>query len=179
MGEAVHRAEGAGGGSGDGAGGIAIAPTVATTYLGCRQAAAWVVASVSNGRWKDYPKIKRDKNDVGDLASLTSSKGNDHENAILERLRLAHGEDAVGVVTEGGLDKRPREAQLRATRKAMDRGVPIIHQAALRLDLGDHHWFGYADFLRRVPVPCESWPSHGKGTGWSYEPWDAKLATRP
>lgn len=47
----------------------------------------------------------------------------------------------------------------------MQRGVPLIYQAALTAG----PWLGYADFLVRVDDECPRW-------GWSYEPWDAKLS---
>jgi hypothetical protein len=47
----------------------------------------------------------------------------------------------------------------------MKRGIPLIYQAALTAG----SWLGYADFLIRVEDDCPRW-------GWSYEPWDAKLA---
>ncbi|WP_041929021.1 hypothetical protein [Methylorubrum extorquens] len=57
------------------------------------------------------------------------------------------------------------EQAMRAARAAMDRGAPLIAQAAL----ADGPWIGYADFLVRVETACPNWV-------WSYEPWDAKLS---
>src|ERR1039458_684574 len=55
--------------------------------------------------------------------------------------------------------------RLAATVDAMERGAPLIYQAALT----GGSWLGYADFLVRVENACPRW-------AWSYEPWDAKLA---
>ena len=57
------------------------------------------------------------------------------------------------------------EARFPATVEAMERGAPLIYQAALTAG----SWLGYADFLVRVEERCPRW-------AWSYEPWDAKLA---
>ena len=50
----------------------------------------------------------------------------------------------------------------------MERGVPLISQAALTAG----GWLGYADFLVRVGKGCPRW-------AWSFEPWDAILARTP
>ncbi len=57
------------------------------------------------------------------------------------------------------------KARFAATVDAMERGAPLIYQAALTVG----SWLGYADFLVRVEHDCPRW-------AWSYEPWDAKLA---
>ena len=57
------------------------------------------------------------------------------------------------------------KARFAATVEAMERGAPLIYQAALTAG----SWLGYADFLVRVKNACPRW-------AWSYEPWDAKLA---
>ena len=183
--DATRRAEGVGGGSGGGDRGVPIAPTLATTFMGCRQSAAWELSRKSGGRWTTHPKIDEPGGDgaaAKGMADLTSEKGIAHEGAILKRLQTQHG-DGVAVIKGDGERKGNFEAQLAVrlaeTRAAMDLGVPIVHQAALLWERDGHRWFGYADFLRRVPVPCESWPDGPDGPGWSYEPWDAKLATRP
>jgi uncharacterized protein len=59
----------------------------------------------------------------------------------------------------------PLKARFAATVDAMERGVPLIYQAAFTAG----SWLGYADFLVRVQDGCPRW-------AWSYEPWDAKLA---
>ena len=182
--DVTRRAEGLGGGSGEGDRGVPIAPTLATTFMGCRQSAAWELSRKSRGRWATHPKTDEPGGGTAakGMADLASEKGIAHEGAILKRLQTQHG-NGVAVINGDGEHKSNFEAQLAArlaeTRAAMDRGVPIVHQAALLWERDGHRWFGYADFLRRVPVPCESWPDGPDGPGWSYEPWDAKLATRP
>jgi len=68
----------------------------------------------------------------------------------------------------GGFTEIPSgslKARFAATVAAMERGAPLIYQAALTAG----GWLGYADFLIRVEDDCPRW-------AWSYEPWDAKLA---
>ena len=129
-------------------------PTFLATFLGCRQATAFELAR------------RRGEDDVAPVGldghgKLITSLGDAHEARVLEVLRAA-GDVAVIAPPPSASDPSPA---LDATRAAMDAGVAWVHQAAL----ADGPWFGYADFLRRVEEPCESWP-------WSYEPWDAKLA---
>ena len=110
------------------------------------------------------------------MGKLVTGRGEAHERVVLEALRSAHGDDVVAIF-EGRPDPKRQAEDVAATREAMARGAAFIHQAALEwwLEMPDGtraRWFGYADFLRRVDRPSESW-------AWSYEPWDAKLTTRP
>jgi hypothetical protein len=82
-----------------------------------------------------------------------------HERSYVEHL-LKAGLDVVRIdgveVTNTAIDQ---------TLAAMQRGVPVIVQAAL----SHQGWNGRADILRRVEVPSTL-------GGWSYEPIDTKLA---
>ena len=132
-------------------------PTFLAAFLGCRQATAFDLAR------------RRGEDDAAPAGldahgTLITGLGDEHEARVLEALR-ADGE--VVVVARPASDAE-RPAALDATRAAMDAGASWVHQGAL----ADDPWFGYADFLKRVEVPCASWP-------WSYEPWDAKLARQP
>ena len=150
-------------------------PTFLATFLGCRQAAAWDLKR-RRGEEDERPA------ELDEHGSLVTRLGDDHEARILARLQA---ESEVAVIDGEHSDAADAEVDVAAgegerneadvgtdafekTRRAMASGVPWIHQAAL----GDGRWHGYADFLRRVERPCESW-------AWSYEPWDAKLARRP
>ena len=187
---AVHRADGVGGGSGDGdpGDGITLPPTLATTFLGCRQAAAWELARKHKRAWGHLiegweaigaSSAADDALSTPDMGDLITRKGLAHEKHILDALADAHGtadgeSRGVHVVFDGQPQPKRRARDLEDTYRAMDRGEPIVHQATLewRPAGASRPWLGYADFLRRVEVPCESWR-------WSYEPWDAKLTTRP
>jgi len=98
------------------------------------------------------------------LAELISRKGEDHEQAFLQRLREA----GKGIVA---IEKRPwtADALRRAeseTIEAMRSGADYVYQAAFF----DGRWAGYADLLERVDRPS---PHLGS---FSYEVVDAKLA---
>ena len=148
-----------------------LSPTLATTFLGCRQAAAWEM-----DRKRDAGGETGD--DAPDeMGQLILERGRMHEAAVLEALQAEHG-DRLAVIVEG----QPKgggpeqDKAIDDTRRAMGDGAAFIHQAALEWtvpspDGGEARWFGYADFLRRVDRPSRL----GE---WSYEPWDAKLTTR-
>jgi len=122
-------------------------PTLLATFLGCRQAVAWDLHR-RRGDDREAPA------GIDEHGALITRLGDEHEARILAHLQ------SVGEVAVIDGDEAPAR-----TREAMEAGVPWIHQAAL----SDGRWYGYADFLRRVERPCDSWP-------WSYEPWEAKLA---
>ena len=129
---------------------LLLAPTLATTFLGCRQAAAWDL---------EVRRKLREKPREPEQLVVLSRKGAEHERACREALKSTFG--LVHDVSRQG----SWEARVESTERAMQQGVPVIAQAALRAS----PWAGYADFLVRVEEPCARWP-------WSYEPWDAKLA---
>ncbi|MCE3247982.1 MAG: superfamily and helicase and helicase subunit [Geminicoccaceae bacterium] len=91
-------------------------------------------------------------------ADLVIRKGHEHEAICLAALRERCGD--LIEIPSGAL-----EARFQATVEAMQRGAPLIYQAALTAG----SWLGYADFLVRVEEECPRW-------AWSYEPWDAKLS---
>jgi len=91
--------------------------------------------------------------------ALLHQRGREHEERYLDHLRAA----GLEVLRLPPADTDA--AALAATRAAMVRGVDVIAQAPL----GDEHWFGVPDVLRRV--------ERASGLGsWSYEPHDTKLA---
>jgi predicted RecB family nuclease len=93
-------------------------------------------------------------------AELIQAKGEKHEAEYLARL-AAEGKEIVDIFrVTGGV-----AARADATRAAMRRGAEIIYQACLE----DGEFIGYADFLRRIPIPSDL-GSH------SYEVVDTKLA---
>lgn len=120
-------------------------------YLNCHHLAA-LDRAVAEGA---LPKPK-----VWDpLLRILSERGAAHEQDYVEHLTKA----GLGVVRIDGIEVTT--AAVAETRAAMQRGVPVIAQAALTHE----GWNGRADILRRVEVPS------GLG-GWSYEPIDTKLA---
>lgn len=129
---------------------VFLAPTLATTFVGCKQAAAWDL---------EVSRKLRDKPREAEEMVLLSRKGAEHERACREALEVAFGT----------VYDPPRhgdwETRLDRTVRAMADGAPVIAQGAVKAG----PWAGYADFLVRVDEPCARW-------AWSYEPWDAKLA---
>ncbi len=85
-------------------------------------------------------------------------RGRAHELAYLEHLR------AQGLRVAGDAEGSTNEATLAAMRS----GVDVIYQATLAHDV----WSGRVDFLCKVDTPSNL-------GGWSYEPFDTKLARRP
>jgi predicted RecB family nuclease len=128
-----------------------LSPTLAAAFLGCQAAAGWTL-EVQKGM-RGAPKAIA--NPHGDLIKR---KGMEHEDVCLAALRAQHG--VPFTIERGGVEKRYAD-----TFAAMNRGQPLIYQAALT----HGSWLGYADFLVRVEEPCPGWK-------WSYEPWDAKLS---
>jgi uncharacterized protein len=128
-----------------------LSPTLAATFLGCSASAAWTL-EVRRG-------LRKAADPVDDpQAALVIRKGHEHEAACLAGLKRQCGD--FFEVPSGKLSVR-----VAATVDTMERGVPLIYQAALV----SGSWLGYADFLVRVDHRSPRW-------GWAYEPWDAKLA---
>jgi uncharacterized protein len=128
-----------------------LSPTLAANFLGCNASAAWTL------------EVRRGLREAAEPADdphavLIVRKGLEHEAACLAGLKERCGDFVE--IPSGAL-----KARFAATVDAMERGVPLIYQAALTAV----SWLGYADFLIRVDDSCPRW-------GWSYEPWDAKLA---
>jgi predicted RecB family nuclease len=128
-----------------------LSPTLAEAFLGCNASAAWTLEARRGLR-----KAVEAADDP--QAALVVRKGHEHEAACLAGLKKRYG----GSVE---IPSGPLKARFAATVDAMERGVPLIYQAALTAG----SWLGYADFLVRVEDDCPRW-------AWSYEPWDAKLA---
>jgi uncharacterized protein len=128
-----------------------LSPTLAAAFLGCSASAAWTLEARRGLR----APAERGEDPQ---AALVIRKGHEHEAACLAALRERCG-DFVEIPT-GAL-----EARFAATVDAMQRGAPLIYQAALTAG----SWLGYADFLVRIEEQCPCW-------AWSYEPWDAKLS---
>jgi len=95
------------------------------------------------------------------LLQILSERGAIHEQSYVNHLVQVGLEvtrvDGVDITNEAVAE----------TRTAMQRGVPIIVQAAL----ANGGWNGRADILRRVELPSAL-------GGWSYEPVDTKLARK-
>ena len=120
-------------------------------YLNCHHLAA-LDRAVAEGA---LPKPK-----VWDpLLQILSERGAAHEQNYVEHLTQA----GLDVIRIDGIEVTT--AAVTETRAAMQRGVPVIAQAALT----HQGWNGRTDILRRVEIPS------GLG-GWSYEPIDTKLA---
>jgi len=94
------------------------------------------------------------------MGKLLRERGLEHEKAYLEHLRADGELTVVEIPDEPGVDG------FAATVAAMRAGADVVYQAPL----GDEHWYGRADFLRKVEQPSAL-------GAWSYEVVDAKLAT--
>src|SRR4051812_42420978 len=63
------------------------------------------------------------------MLALAIKYGIAHENAVLQALQAEHGPDGVVLIAQPQPGDGPSiEAGARATREAMDRGVPVIYQ---------------------------------------------------
>ncbi len=94
------------------------------------------------------------------VGALLKERGFEHEAAYLTHLRTEHDPNVVEISVG------PNEDGLEKTLAAMRAGADLVYQAPL----GNSHWYGRADFLRRVETPSDL-------GAWSYEITDAKLAT--
>jgi uncharacterized protein len=121
-------------------------------YLQCRHLTA-LDRQVAEGNLAK-PKVWDDP-----LLEILARRGSAHEQSYVEHLTKA----GLQVVRIDGVEVT--ENAVAETRATMQRGVPVIVQAAL----SDGGWKGRADVLRRVEVPSAL-------GGWSYEPIDTKLA---
>lgn len=93
------------------------------------------------------------------LLELLAERGNQHEKAYLDHLKKSGFE----YVSIEGIEIS--DASVKATCEAMNSGVPIIVQAALRSE----NFVGRADILKRIEKPS-------KFGSWSYEIIDTKLS---
>ena len=116
-----------------------LSPTLAATFLGCNASAAWTLEARRGLRGAAEPAHDPQ-------AALVVRKGHEHEAACLAGLKKLYG-DSVEIPSG------PLKARFAATVDAMERGVPLIYQAALTAG----SWLGYADFLVRVEDGCPRW----------------------
>jgi predicted RecB family nuclease len=93
---------------------------------------------------------------------LLQAKGNEHERRYLETLRRS-GRKVVEISSYDSLEER-----VARTREAMAAQGEFIYQGVLLVG----RWYGYADFLFRVPVKSDL-------GAFSYEPIDTKLSRSP
>src|SRR5690606_5927418 len=93
------------------------------------------------------------------LLEILRERGAVHEQNFVQHL-ISHGFETLRI---DGLEVS--DAAVEATRQAMERGVQVIVQAALR----HGSWVGRADILRRVETPSNL-------GAWSYGALDTKLA---
>jgi uncharacterized protein len=98
-------------------------------------------------------------------------KWNSPDAWVLQQLGLAHERAYIANLESQGLvianlqDVGSEEIAMSETAAAMQRGTDAIVQAAV----GSGSWFGRPDVLRKTPRPSRL-------GGWSYEPYDCKLA---
>ncbi len=99
------------------------------------------------------------------MLSVLSRRGDEHEQAYLERLR-ASGRTVVEIAGDA-YTRAALHAAEAETVAAMRAGAHFVYQATFF----DGRWRGHADFLFRVDTPSDLGP-------WSYEVADTKLARR-
>jgi uncharacterized protein len=100
------------------------------------------------------------------IGQALRERGLEHERAYIQSL------ESLGLRVSRISNDQPVEHRIAATIDAMRAGVDVVVQAALTsagIDGAGALWLGYADILRRVPVPSAL-------GAWSYEPYDTKLA---
>jgi uncharacterized protein len=121
-------------------------------YLNCHHLTA-LDRAVAEGALPK-PKVWDDP-----FLQILSERGAAHEQSYVEHLKKS----GLDIVRIDGVEVT--NAASADTLAAMQRGVPVIVQAAL----AHKGWNGRADILRRIEVPSAL-------GAWSYEPIDAKLA---
>ena len=131
---------------------LRLSATDLANHLGCvhlsQQSRAVAEGRAKKPKWSDP------------IVQILQQRGEDHEKAYLQHLCDSKGLE-ITAIPDGS------EAEgLARTKEAMRAGAALIYQAPL----GNAHWYGRADFLRKVPAPSEL-------GDWSYEVIDAKLAT--
>jgi uncharacterized protein len=131
---------------------LELSATDLVSFLNCRHLTA-LDRAVAEGALPK-PKVWDDP-----LLQVLSERGAIHEQSYVEHLKNA----GLDVVQVGGVDVA--NDAIAETLDAMQRGVPVIAQAAL----SHQGWNGRADILRRVEAPSAL-------GGWSYEAIDTKLA---
>ena len=130
---------------------LRLSPSDLSGFLGCRHRTgldlAVAAGSLKRPEWSNP------------MTEALRQRGAEHERAYVESLR------AQGLQISEIDQKQSPDARVAETLEAMRRGAEVIVQAALEGD----SWLGYADILQRVPTPSAL-------GGWSYEPYDTKLA---
>lgn len=126
---------------------LSLAPTDLSGYLNCRHLTASDIRA-AHGEF-ERPKV------YSPVTETLHQKGIEHEQAYLAHLK-AQGLNVVEL---------PEHGTLAQTRDAMAAGADFIYQACL----ADDTWFGYADFLAKVPKESDL-------GDYSYEAQDTKLA---
>lgn len=130
---------------------ILYSATDLVNYLACEHHTTLEINSLFN-ELKKAPESEEDR--------LIKKAGNAHEERYLEILRSK----GINIRNIKEIAKS-HEERCEATLSAMHQGVEIIYQAAFQ----SGKLIGYADFLRRVPVPSNL-------GDYSYEVMDTKLA---
>ena len=134
---------------------LLLSPSDLVAHLACAHLTQLELA-VSRGELTRPPRVDPE-------LDMLARKGQEHEEAHLERLRAERGE-AVEIGDHGETLDGLRRAEAE-TVAAMRAGAAVIYQATFF----DGRWRGRADYLLRVDVPSQLGP-------WSYEVADAKLA---
>jgi len=131
-------------------GDMLFSPSDLTRFMACQHAI-----------FLDLKHLKEplEKTEADEQIILFREKGNEHEEAYLQKLE-EQGLSIAHLDNKGAIAKRSEE-----TLKALQSGVDVVYQAALL----KKPWHGYADFLIRVDVPSRL----GE---FSYEVWDTKLS---
>ncbi len=124
-----------------------LSPTDLSHFLGCRHLTSLDIRSEKGELDRPEP--------FSPLINELIDKGKQHETTYLAHLK-AQGLKVVELEEDAGSQ---------ATIDAMEAGADVIYQAPLRNDT----WFGFADFLIKVPTKSDRWD-------WSYEVQDTKLA---
>ena len=136
---------------------LVLSPTDLTKHLACPHVTTLDLAAL------DAPG-RGGARTTDDALNLVFTKGQDHEEAYLQRLRLA---GRVVTAIPARFDAAGRVEAERETLAAMRTGVDVIYQATFY----DGQWGGQADFLLRTGRPSDL----GQ---WSYDIADTKLARR-
>jgi predicted RecB family nuclease len=129
---------------------IRLAATDVSNHLACHHLTTLELGA-ARGEWE------RPQWEAPDLAVI-QELGLRHERRYLEFLRRS----GLDVLNLGGMDEG---RIVDATLRAMEAGVEVIAQGALRVG----RWFGRPDILRRVA-------GASRFGNWSYEAYDCKLA---
>jgi len=130
---------------------LRLSATDLANHLGCGHLSRLELAVAEGSGRRPY------RNDP--IVDLLMERGREHEAGYLKHLRA----QKLGVVE---IRTAPGSDNFEATLAAMQDGADVIYQAPL----GGDHWYGRADFLRKVA-------GDSKLGAWSYEVTDAKLAT--